>query len=215
MNKGALKYTFLSRLKDKTFFLFYIVGVVLYGLIVFFSIPFSKGTFDLFIKGIVNFFLIYFCLVANINGLGKDKSRGYLEIILTKPIQMKELIFSYFYVNIFYSLVIYFVIIFPTILYFGADFNFKLIYSLISHLLTILLFTTYTILFSLLVKENMFIVAIIIMIMFSSSAPFINKKLAFISKIINPIDNIHKVIVSVFVIILILLISSRTKNYLV
>jgi ABC-type transport system involved in multi-copper enzyme maturation permease subunit len=212
MNKGVLYYTFLNRIKDRPFLLFYIVGVVLYFIFLYFSVPFNKNSIDFFVKGPITLFLIYFSLVSGLNGLGKDKDRGYLEILLTKSVKIEELLLSYYITYLFFSIFFLAVIYCPTMMFFGSGFNLTFNILIISPILYILLYVSYTIFFSVITKENMYIVAIIILNIFCALLPQINIKFKIISENLFPDGNLKKLIVVLVLLVLSLIFIRRQKK---
>lgn len=212
MNKSVLFYTFLNRIKDKTFLLFYIVGLVNYFILLYFSIPFNEHSFIFFIKGTGPLFLIYYSLISGINGLGKDRNRGYLEILLTKPIKIGELVFSYYITYVFFSVIFFLIIFLPTVLYFGHEFNLTFNTLIISPLVIILFYVSYSIFFSIITMGNMYIASIIILNMFCASIPQINKKLEIIPKILLPQDDWKKLIIAVVLLMLSIFFISKQKK---
>lgn len=210
MNKGVLYYIFLNRRRDKAFLLFYIIGVVLYFITLYFSMPFNEDSFEFFTHATVPFFSIYFSIISGINGLGKDIGRGYFEILLTKPIRIVELLLGYYVVYIISSIFFLIVVILPTVFYYAYDFHSQFNGLIISFIVEVLFYTSFTIFFSIITRDNMYIASMIILII-SPMARYIDKKLEILQKILSPQDEWRKLII-VFVSLLLSLFFIRQKR---
>ncbi len=200
MNKGVLYYIFLNRRRDKSFLLFYIVGAVLYFITLYFSMPFNEDSFELFTH-VTDLILIYFCIISGINGLGKDIGRGYFEILLTKPMRITELLLGYYVIYIISSTLFLIVVTLPTLFYYAYDFHSQFNGLIISYLVLILFYTSFTIFFSIINRDNMYIASMIILII-APLAQYINKKLEIIRKILFPQDDWRQLIIVVVILIL-------------
>lgn len=210
MNKGVLYYIFLNRIRDKSFLLFYIVGAVLYFITFYFSMPFNEDSFEFFRYGIAPFFSIYFSIISGINGLGKDEGRGYFEILLTKPIRTVELLLGYYVIYVISSLLFLIVVILPTVFYYAYDFHSQFNGLIISCIVEILFYTSFTIFFSNITRDNMYIASMIILII-SPMARYINKKLEIIQKIFFPQAEWRKLVIVVVILTLSLFFIRRKR----
>jgi len=205
MNKGCIYYIILNRIKDRAFLFFYLLLIIFAAYTVYKPWDFTLGQeyFDALLKQMI-MYSVFFPLIMGINGFGKDWERGYLELILSKPVKIGELVISYYIVSFLFSILPFVFILWPKIIYIGHHYNFSL-YFILTQLTLILLILSYISLFTVLVKGNMYIVIFFLFLVLNITT----KEIAILNKFFHllfPRDNSLKIIISIIVFIISLLI---------
>ncbi len=195
MNRAVVYYILKNRLRDRTFWLFELAGLTIFAVFLV-SMRGGPNALPLFANGIGPLFLIYSSIVSGVNGLGKDRGRGYLEILLTRPVSLPALAAGYYSAHVLLSVAVYGLTYPPALILWGKGASLSPDLMIVLPLTTIALFSAYSILFSLLANENAFITMAFLMIILCFAIPMVAPRLTPLLRIAWPVGPLGKIAVT-------------------
>ena len=163
--KGLVLYAVFSKLRNKNYLTLLLIGIGLWISWSFYSPPVDPRLYEGFW---VSFFLFaaYFALISTLNSIGKDRERGYTEMLFSRPISSLSYLFAWWISFLIYTLIPMILFMFPVAVYFHGKYGLR-IEGLGGMFLSILLIISYSLFFSTFLQGNSSILLTLILLFFT------------------------------------------------